>query len=99
MYVKTRSKELETRKLDYSDDGLIPVFDSPRALEDRLRKMNKDQLRTYFRRIGVRTPQMVAFFDISKDGEIIGPIPQTNGLNEYKIPQGTRVNEYSLIRI
>jgi len=97
---KQEAKNLKkTGKLEDSEGSLIPVFDSRRALEDRLRKMSGDQLKNYFRSIGVRNPQMVAFFDISENERIVGPIPQTNGLREYKIPQGTRVNEYSLIKI
>jgi len=97
---KQRAKKLKkTGILEDSGGGLIPVFDSHKALEDRLRRMSGDQLRNYFKSIGVRNPQMVAFFDISENKGMVGPIPQTNGLREYKIPQGTRVDEYSSIRI
>lgn len=97
---KQESKELKkTRKLHDSSGNLIPVFDSPRSIENKLRGMSMDQLKNHFRKIGVRNAQIVAFFDVSENRGIVGPIPQKNGLREYKIPEGTRVNEYSLMKI
>lgn len=98
---KQEAKELKrTERLCDYQESLIPVFDSPDFIEDRIRKMNANQLRGYFRGIGVRNPQVIAFFEvINSPGEIIGPIPQTNGLKEYKIPEGTKVSQYSLVRI
>ena len=97
---KQEAKELKrTMELHDSAGNLIPVFDSPKSIESRLRSMSMDQLRNYFRRIGVRNPQTVVFFDISGNKGIVGPIPQSNGLREYKIPEGTKVNEYNLIKI
>ena len=98
---KQEARELRrTMELYDHGSGLVPVFDSQRTVEERLRNMKKDQLKNYFRRIGVRSPQVVVFFEVpnSIDG-IVGPIPQTNGLREYKIPEGTRVNVYDSIRL
>lgn len=98
---KQEAKKLRrTSELYDHGSGLVPVFDSPKTVEDGLKGMNKDQLRNYFRRIGVRSPQTVVFFEVndSIDG-IIGPIPQKNGLREYKIPEGTKVDVYGSVRL
>jgi hypothetical protein len=97
---KQEAKELKRTMELHDKESLIPVFDSPKTIENKIREMSMDQLRNYFRRIGVRSPQIVAFFDINENiNGIVGPIPQTNGLKEYKIPEGTRVSQYSLVRI
>ena len=85
------------------DDGpssLVPVFDCPRVVEERLNSMSNDSIRNYFRHIGVRHADTVVLFSIDShvDG-IVGPIPQTNGLAEYKIPAGTPVEVYRRIRV
>jgi len=97
---KQEAKELkQTMELCDHSGGLVPVFDSPKTIENRLRNMSHDQLRNYFRRIGVRSPQMVLFFDIDNTDGIVGPIPQTNGLREYKVSQGTKIQWYDSIRL
>ncbi|MEM7826680.1 MAG: hypothetical protein QXQ40_00450 [Candidatus Aenigmatarchaeota archaeon] len=98
---RQEARELKrTMELRDNGSGLVPVFDSPRYVEERLRKMSKDQLRNYFRRIGVRNPYEIVLFEISESiDEMVGPIPQTNGLIEYKIPEGTRVKVYSTIKL
>ncbi len=78
--------------------SFVPVFDSPEYVENKLRSMTKDRLKNYFRSIGVRSPDVIAFFDIACT-DIIGPIPQKNGLREYKVAEGTKVNVYSSIRL
>lgn len=96
---KQEARELKrTMRLYDHGNGLVPVFDSPKNIEDRLRSMSKDRLRNYFRNIGIRNPQTVVFFEADSIDGVIGPIPQTNGLREYKIPEGTKVNIYDLIR-
>lgn len=97
---KQDAEELKrTMKLYDHWSGLVPVFDSPRSVENMLRYMSKDQLRNYFKRIGVRNPEMIVFFEADSASEIIGPIPQKNGLREYKLPEGTRVNVFDSIRL
>src|SRR3989344_6096238 len=98
---KQEAKKLKkTMELYEQDKDLIPVFDSPRTIEDKLRNMNNDSLKNYFRRIGVRNPQTIVFFDINDSiNGIIGPIPQTNRLREYKVPKGTNIDSYDLIRL
>ena len=97
---KQEAKTLKkTGKLEDIGNDLIPIFDNTRIVEDKLRRMDGDKLRNYFRSIGVRNPQVVAFFEIYNEKEIVGPIPQKNGLREYKAHSGTRINEYSSIRV
>ena len=97
---KQEAKDLKkTMKLQDCIGNLIPVFDSSKAVESRLKNMDVDRLKNYFRMIGVRNPSIVAFFDIPNSGMIVGPIPQKNGLREYKIPEGTRINGCDLIKL
>ena len=70
--------------------GLVPVFDCPTTIKDRLAIMNRDRRRGIFRSIGVRDPKTIILFEIEED-QAIGPIPQKNGLMEYKVPSGTPV--------
>lgn len=79
--------------------GSVPVFDSPGYVEKRIMGMGRDRLKNYFRDIGVRDANTVVFFETNLRDGIVGPIGQKNGLREYKIPAGTRVNVYGLIPV
>jgi len=103
-YVRCMSKEeanelKRTGKLCQCQEHLVPVFDSPDFVERRIKGMCSCQLKNYFERIGVRSPQVIAFFEVTNSRNVIGPIPQKNGLIEYKISEGTRVSPYDFIRI
>ncbi len=96
---RQEAKELRRIQRLYSrTGGLVPVFDCSRSAEAILRTMSNDRLREYFMTIGVRSPQTIVFFEV--DGLIdVGPIPQKNGLREYKIPAGTSINVCNSIRL
>jgi len=81
----------KTGTLDTSE-SFVPVFDANRCVEDRLNGMKKDERKNYFHKIGVRCMQRIIFFDVDPNTNIIGPVPQKNGLREYKIPSGTHVD-------
>jgi uncharacterized protein YprB with RNaseH-like and TPR domain len=91
----------KTKILSDHGNGLVPVFDNPEYIEEKLKKMSKDKLENYFRTIGVRNCDVIVFFDIETDGlKIVGPVPQTNGLREYKIPEGAQIKEiYKVIKL
>ena len=47
---KKEARELcKTKVLRDHGAGLVPVFYSPKHIEDRLKSMSKDRLATYFR--------------------------------------------------
>jgi len=97
---KTDAKKLkDTSRLVDEGTGLVPVFGSPTYVEKRLSGMNDNQLRNYFRSIGVRSPETLVFFEVNSIDSIVGPIPQRNGLFEYKLPNGTPVEVYSTRRL
>ena len=95
-------RALEKTGLLHDDGGqVVPVFDAPDNVVARLSSWDECGRRNYFRRIGVRSPEVVAFFrvDIADlEGRIVGPIPQSNGLLEYKLPTGIRVEAVGYLR-
>jgi hypothetical protein len=95
---KNEMRQLQrTGELDEGSGGLVPVFDSPRHVEEQMSGMSKDGLRRQFREIGVRNPYAVAFFET--DASAVGPIPQRNGLREFKLPSATPVRVYGLRKL
>lgn len=89
------------REMELYDDGsgYVPVFDCPRHVEEKLRGMRRGDLRDYFRRIGVRCADVVVFFEVADSVELLKSSWQKNGLQEYKVPEGTKVEIYDLIRL
>ena len=83
--------------------GLVPVFDAPPYLQERLGGYRGRALHDIFRQLGVRDPHTLAFFEIPSDTVgIVGPIPQranSLGLDEYKIPEGTPVFNTRYVRL
>ena len=82
-----------TKKTSILDDdgrGEVPVFDCPKYVEKRLLGMNKKELEEHFRGIGVREAYAIIFFEV--DEELAKEnLPQKNGLKEYLIPTGTKI--------
>ena len=69
-----------------------PVFDAPPAVVERLSRMSRDQLKNFFAVIGVvGAVHLVLFRTRRKPINYGRPIPQSNGLREYKFPRGMRI--------
>lgn len=84
-------KMLSERRLSSSKDP-TPVFDAPRTVITRIKSMSKDQMKTFFGQIGVVGGMNVVFFQTRlKPVNYDNPIPQSNGLREYKFPKGIEV--------
>ncbi|MBR9676377.1 hypothetical protein GOV05_05195 [Candidatus Woesearchaeota archaeon] len=75
-----------------SNKDPTPVFDAPRKVIDNILSMNKDQLKNFASQIGVTGGVKVVFFRTRlKPVNHDRPIPQSNGLREYKFPKGISV--------
>lgn len=86
-YKKTVSK----KKLSSPKDP-TPVFDAPRSVIAKIKSMSKDQMKTFFSQIGVVGGMNVVFFQTRlKPVNHDHPIPQSNGLREYKFPKAIEV--------
>lgn len=84
-------KTLTKKKLSSSKDP-TPVFDAPRIVIAKIKAMSKDQMKTFFGQIGVVGDMDVVFFQTRlKPVNHNNPIPQSNGLREYKFPKGIEV--------
>ncbi len=90
---KKGAKQLERTGVLDAEEPLVPVFDATQVVS-KLKRMNNDRIKGLFKKIGVRSAQVIEYFTLSslENVGIVGPIPQTNGLMEYKIPSGTSVN-------
>ncbi len=82
-------KMKESNSLSSRQDP-TPVFDSSRDITTKILGMSKDKREEFFSAIGVRSIQNLVFFQ-TKLKPVIGPVPQSNGLREYKFPAGTPV--------
>lgn len=70
----------------------IPVFDAPVFVRNRIRVMSKDNLKTFFTQVGVKGGVHVVFFQTKvKPYNYDRPIPQSNGLREYKFPKDMNI--------
>jgi hypothetical protein len=87
---KTLSKEKLSGSQKRQENELIGVFDSPPAIKKRIESMTKDKRKEFFGSIGVVGATNVVFFQ-TKLIPKIGPVPQSNGLNEYKFPKETPI--------
>jgi hypothetical protein len=87
---KKGAKKLERTGILDAEKSLVPVFDATHVHSKLVRK-TKDQIKGLFKQIGVRSAQVIEYFTIPENINLIGPIPQSNGLVEYKIPSGTPV--------
>ena len=84
-------KTVAEKKLSSSKDP-TPVFDAPRSVIAKIKAMSKDQMKTFSGQIGVVGGINVVFFQTRlKPVNHDNPIPQSNGLREYKFPKGIEV--------
>lgn len=94
IYGRVMSKEelqkMKKERLLSSSQDPTPVFDCPQNVFNKLKNMSKDERRDFFRTIGVRSIEALVIFQTSLK-PLIGPIPQTNGLREYKFPKGIAI--------
>lgn len=86
----TKAKKALTGSPKREEGDLIGVFDCPPEVLGKLKSMDDDQRKTFFGRIGVSGATKIIFFE-TKLKPKVGPIPQTNGLIEYKFPKGTPI--------
>lgn len=69
-----------------------PVFDAPRSVIAKIKAMSKDQMKNFFRQIGVVGGVKVVFFQTRlKPINHDNPVPQSNGLREYKFPKNVGI--------
>ena len=73
-----------------SEKNPTPVFDASSSVIRRLDSMSIDRRATYFREIGVRSTDNIVYFKTDLI-PVVGPVPQSNGLREYKFPKGIPV--------
>ena len=78
-----RMKESNTLS---SGQNPTPVFDSPLDVTKRIFSMSKNEREVFFRAIGVRSMGRLVIFQ-TRLKPVVGPVPQTNGLSEYKFPK------------
>lgn len=79
----------ETSTLGYKDDKLVPVFDAYPAIIDVIYKMKRSKRGKYFRRIGVRSTEIVSLMKV--EGKCVEGPRQSNGLRELVYEAGTPV--------
>lgn len=68
-----------------------PVFDCPDVVMARVLRMSKDQRKVYFSAIGVQNATNFIIFETRRKPINIRPIPQSNGLKEFKLPKDTKI--------
>lgn len=84
-------KTMATETLSSSKDP-TPVFDATRTVIAQIKAMSRDKRKDFFGQIGVVGGFNVVFFQTKlKPINHDKPIPQTNGLREYKFFRGIKV--------
>lgn len=84
-------KTVATETLSSSKNP-TPVFDATRTVTAQIKAMSRDKRKDFFGKIGVIGGFNVVFFQTKlKPINHDRPIPQTNGLREYKFPRGIKV--------
>ncbi|MDP3728212.1 MAG: hypothetical protein Q8R18_02040 [bacterium] len=82
-------KETISSKCLSSGKDPTPVFDAPAFVINRINSMPKDEIKNFFAQIGVEVAIHIVFFRTKiKPVNFDRPIPQSNGLREYKFPKG-----------
>lgn len=79
----------ETGELSSRQDP-TPVFDCPKNVRDSIFSMSRDKRAEFFRAVGVRSIHVLVLFQTALK-PVVGPVPQSNGLREYKFPKGIPV--------
>ena len=99
IYGRAMSKEeatitLRTKELAGSpkkaENELVGVFGYSEPVIDRLKSMSDDERKNFFGQIGVVQGDNILVFQTSLKPKV-GPIPQSNGIKEYKFPKGTNI--------
>jgi len=81
-----------------SSKELVPVFDAPSSTVEQIINMSRDQRKNFFAIIGVVETDSVVFFQTKlKPINAENPIPQTNGLREYKFPNNIPVQVIKVV--
>lgn len=84
-------KTFNLKRLSSGKDP-TPVFDASTSVVRQIKSMTKDQLKNFFAQVGVEGAAKVIFFKTKvKPFNHDRPIPQSNGLREYKFPQGMSI--------
>ncbi|MBW3020744.1 hypothetical protein KY334_05585 [Candidatus Woesearchaeota archaeon] len=83
-------KCISTSRLASGKDP-TPVFDCPDSELHKIKSMSPDERRTFFASIGVEGRIKVVFFRTNLKPVNPIPITNSNGLREYKFPQGTEI--------
>ena len=89
MSTREYKKTLTNGILSSSKDP-TPVFDCPPSVKTKIFALSLDQRQNFFRAIGVRSADKMVIFQTPWIPPV-GPVPQSNGLREYKFPKGTPI--------
>ncbi|MEK6938448.1 MAG: hypothetical protein AABX04_05365 [Nanoarchaeota archaeon] len=85
-------KTLGNKRLSSSKNP-TPVFDCPESTRRKVLNLSKDERKEFFGRIGVENASNIVIFETRLRPVNWGtPIPQTNGLKEYKFPNGIKID-------
>lgn len=85
-------KETEKNNCLSSPKDPTPVFDAPASTMNKLLSMTKDERKNFFSSIGVVGGTIIVFFQTRlKPINYDRPIPQSNGLKEFKFSKNTSV--------
>ncbi len=96
---KDEARELKRAgALQDEQGGLVPTFGLTNGLVKKLDSGNGDSIRGMFRGIGVKNPYTIVLFE-TPYSPAVGPIPQSNGMQEYKFNSGTPVTITSTLRL
>jgi hypothetical protein len=69
-----------------------PVFDAPASVINKISSLSKDRMKNFFAQIGVEGAIHIVFFQTKvKPVNFDRPIPQSNGLREYKLPAAINI--------
>jgi len=69
-----------------------PVFDAPQSTINKILAMSRDDRKNFFSSIGVVGATVIIFFQTRlKPVNFKNPIPQSNGLKEFKFPKNTPI--------
>jgi hypothetical protein len=99
MYGRAMSKEEARKTISNSqltgspkrrEEDLIGVFFCTPSVVNRMDSMSDDERKNLFSKIGVVGGVKIIYFK-TRLKPVAGPIPQSNGLIEYKFPKGTHI--------
>lgn len=88
---KQEYKETIKMKRLSSPKNPTPVFDAPISVITDIRKKNEDEIKNFFMKIGIKGVYDIVYFETDLK-PVVGPVPQTNGLHEFKFPKGISIH-------